>query len=305
MQEESLHVVIVASVPNKDQTETKNPIDTNEQNDGSSHEGVFQSSVDSPTFLKKQKKKLTESHVGYKIQEAKKESTGKFSLLRRLFISLATSTCFTFLLTMLMFIPLSKVIIGSIFFHECPAEPFIPVYLVVGGTVACARDLINIGMRSVLTDRAYFEYDVPITIAAFLYTMAEFAWFVYGSVFVYSLFNDFQWKDKSADNYCSSLLYMYAFVLTTMSYFLLVMTCILSAAAICVAYCLEFPGSQEQQPLATVVVVQPRGDQQIRTSEQHKYLPHHNQHQLPQQQHPDQQQPYQQQPYQQQQHQQG
>ncbi|BFZ06602.1 hypothetical protein BsWGS_09641 [Bradybaena similaris] len=278
MPDERLHLVIVASnsgILKKDASKAKI------QNEPNPPDELFQSSVDDPSFLAKQKKRLAGTHTVNKIQFAKKESPTRFSLIRTIFITFATSTCFTFLLTMLMFIPISKIIIGAIFFDECPAEPFIPIYLVVGGTVACIRDIINMCVRATLTDEKYYKYDVPITLLAFIYTMAEFGWFVYGSVYVFLLVDKFQWKDKSAKDYCSYMLYLYAFVLTAMSYFLLFMTCIISGATICAAQCLDDAESRAGNP-TTVVIVHPH-DHESQQSLQQPQQQEHWQHQQPQQ----------------------
>ena len=30
-------------------------------------------------------------------------------------------------------IPVCMIVIGSVYFHDCPAEPYIPIFLIVGG----------------------------------------------------------------------------------------------------------------------------------------------------------------------------
>ena len=37
-------------------------------------------------------------------------------------------------------IPFCMIVIGSVYFHDCPAEPYIPIFLIVGGKIFRFKD---------------------------------------------------------------------------------------------------------------------------------------------------------------------
>ena len=53
-------------------------------------------------------------------------------LLQVLILLLGTIGC-TIACSVTIVIPLAMIVVGSIYFDDCPAEPHIPVFLIVGG----------------------------------------------------------------------------------------------------------------------------------------------------------------------------
>ena len=61
-------------------------------------------------------------------------------LVKVLLLLLGTIGC-TIACGITIIIPLCMIAIGSVYFNECPAEPYIPIFLIVGGTVTPYRAL--------------------------------------------------------------------------------------------------------------------------------------------------------------------
>ena len=41
------------------------------------------------------------------------------------------------------------IVIGSVYFHDCPAEPYIPIFLIVGGSFSVFK--VNIESNLIMT----------------------------------------------------------------------------------------------------------------------------------------------------------
>lgn len=44
-------------------------------------------------------------------------------------------------------VPVAMIVIGSLHLHDCPAEGYIPIYLIVGGVFGLVKSLLNLGYR--------------------------------------------------------------------------------------------------------------------------------------------------------------
>ncbi|XP_046374193.1 uncharacterized protein LOC124147580 isoform X2 [Haliotis rufescens] len=90
-------------------------------------------------------------------------------------------------------LPFAMVAMGTIHMDNCPAEKYIPIYLIVGGSftilVVAVRVLVKICCS--------------------------------GSVWIYGLHTKYDPTDKTAANYCDNTFYLFAFWCTTASYILI------------------------------------------------------------------------------------
>ncbi|KAF4522563.1 hypothetical protein B566_EDAN012854 [Ephemera danica] len=136
-------------------------------------------------------------------------------------------------------IPGAMVVIGSLYFNECPQENKIPLYLVVGGSITLLNNLLG-NFRMQQNDDANH---VSVTtrrspLKAFITTFM-FIWFILGSIWVYKEYEPSY--DPASPNYCNPTLYLFAFWVITSSYLVLMF---ISMAICCIAFLAA--GLQEQ-----------------------------------------------------------
>ncbi|KAK7898923.1 hypothetical protein WMY93_019776 [Mugilogobius chulae] len=99
---------------------------------------------------------------------------------------------------------------GAIHLHSCPAEPYIPIYMIVLGSVS----LITLTLtytKTIWVDGPVFLF--ASTCLGLLY-LFNFCWFIAGSVWVYSVYPPNYSPDVS--NFCFKPFYLFAFVITTL-----------------------------------------------------------------------------------------
>ncbi|XP_046574024.1 uncharacterized protein LOC124282093 [Haliotis rubra] len=79
-----------------------------------------------------------------KLQEMHKESTGALSFSQKLCACLIGScTCAIFCIVIVLCVAgfalnIAKISVGAYYFHECPAQSLVPIFLIVGGVITLA-----------------------------------------------------------------------------------------------------------------------------------------------------------------------
>ena len=68
-----------------------------------------------------------------RIRDTHKSSRNFIDFLAKLLLLLLGTIGCTIACGVTVFIPICMIVIGSIHFHDCPAEPYIPLFLIVGG----------------------------------------------------------------------------------------------------------------------------------------------------------------------------
>lgn len=131
---------------------------------------------------------------------------------------------------------------GSIFVNDCPSEPFIPIYLIVGGISGIIKNigliLENIVQR--YSDRlsSYFKhskYFIYLWRAVnLIFNLFMLAWTIAGGYWVYHIYTSVTSKEY---RYCNELLYKFGFGIVTSSYILLFLTTV--CACCCIGVCLK------------------------------------------------------------------
>ncbi|GAB6022906.1 hypothetical protein CHUAL_007001 [Chamberlinius hualienensis] len=159
-----------------------------------------------------------------RVRQARRESNGFLEFLKKLFILiLGTVTC-SIIMGITMVIPITNVVIGSMYMYDCRAEPYIPVFLVVSGAFGVIKNLLNFRQQcKVREDEEYIRQD-PVSNVV---TCFMLAWFVAGCVWVYRVYEPNYERHDSVD-YCDKTLYLYTFwLLNSVFIFIgLVMSCL-------------------------------------------------------------------------------
>jgi len=158
-----------------------------------------------------------------RMREARKNSSGILDFLKRLSVIILGTLGCTVLLGITIVIPMSMLIIGAMYQQSCPAEPYIPIYLVVGGTFWCLKKMMKYGFRCKGRDEEADERRLrqsPVNILMLLIGFFLFAWFIAGCVWIYRIYPP-NYTDKDNAEYCNKTLYLFAFWLITSTYIIL------------------------------------------------------------------------------------
>ncbi|XP_065668502.1 transmembrane protein 272 isoform X2 [Hydra vulgaris] len=168
----------------------------------------------------------------------------------------------TLSLMLLLALPLSMIVIGTLYKDDCPIEPFIPIYLIVGGSFGIIKTIVIIiqrilyGEDSFSKDAVSDELPEKTPIAWMLIdsvlNLFLFTWFVAGNIWVYSKYKPyFVPPPHEPMNYCNKNLYMFSFWIITFSYIIMglicVCTCCLGLCASCTAYFVTSSNNQRNE----------------------------------------------------------
>ena len=134
--------------------------------------------------------------------------------------------------------------IGAKYKDDCPVEPFIPIYLIVGGSFGMLKTIIVLCQRArtheddldMDEDQSMSTKFIDGVLNLFLFT-----WFIAGNIWVYSKYRPNPSPPPSDPlNYCNPTLYLFAFWVITASYILMgsicFCICCLGVCASCTAF---------------------------------------------------------------------
>ncbi|RNA29483.1 hypothetical protein BpHYR1_011306 [Brachionus plicatilis] len=134
--------------------------------------------------------------------------------------------------------PIAMIVVGATSLDKCPIEPYIPVWLVVSGSIAIF--LLIVIIMSII-----FQFIKPNAVVIGLFSLIigiiglfQFAWFITGragNVWVYSKNGKIDYIDPTSVFYCDQTLYLFAFWSITVSYILFAVSII--ASTLIIIYC--------------------------------------------------------------------
>ncbi|XP_066516048.1 transmembrane protein 272-like [Hoplias malabaricus] len=120
---------------------------------------------------------------------------------------------------MVMALPIAQLVIGGLYLHDCPVQPYIPVYLLVSGAFSMVLTVLScLPCAQEPEDGRQSALSSLCTAWNSLVTLFLFCWFITGNVWIYSIY---QPSYNPGLGYCSKVLYLFAFWSTTVVYILL------------------------------------------------------------------------------------
>ncbi|XP_074073290.1 transmembrane protein 272 isoform X3 [Macrotis lagotis] len=138
---------------------------------------------------------------------------------------IASNACFIFALLAFLALPLSMAFTGMKFLEDCPIEPLIPLYLLVGGIIGSLKVSLllydSTKMRQLLAKSVVIDdddddeypwrqnahkYYIHLILSLFL-----FIWFILGNYWVFSIYlPNFIPPFHHPQDYCDKTLYLFA-----------------------------------------------------------------------------------------------
>uniref|UniRef100_A0A8W8JST0 Transmembrane protein 272 n=1 Tax=Magallana gigas TaxID=29159 RepID=A0A8W8JST0_MAGGI len=177
-----------------------------------------------------------------KIKRAKENSDGNTSFLSSIFAIFCSSTVVIVLLVIVgLVLPIAPIVIGALYLDDCPSEKYIPIYLVVTGSISMLYCCCGRCCNREQEDEGSFIDKVKVNVSRFC-ALCVIAWFIAGNVWVFSSYGDLS-TDPASGNYCHPIAFNFAFWYIIVMYslcgvFVLVVACCFCAAA-CTCTCPE------------------------------------------------------------------
>ncbi|CAG2111731.1 unnamed protein product [Medioppia subpectinata] len=195
------------------------------------------------------------------VREARKSASGLWDFVRKLILLLIGTLGCTMIIGFTLVIPLSMIIIGTIYMNECRVEN-IPEFLFIGGIVWIFKNMMNVWAQCRRQAAATAggphgqngvdEMELRYRKHESLLNCFLFGWFVAGCVVIYRAYiPDFE--DRTSVRYCNRTVYMFAFWLITSTFigFALLMTCLCGLTMSAVFANANTANADEELPVTT------------------------------------------------------
>lgn len=159
-----------------------------------------------------------------RIKYLKNEASGNLQFVHHLLLYLRNTFFFIIFLVILMFLPLSMITVGAVYHDDCPRQPNVPVFLIVGGVLALVRNAVEMAARVMQCCGYVIEEDEEVCTPwrralrrapAVLLDGLLLVWFIAGCVWVYTTVGDYS-STPGGPDYCSPELYGFAFWVVTL-----------------------------------------------------------------------------------------
>ncbi|XP_076467632.1 uncharacterized protein LOC143298637 [Babylonia areolata] len=159
----------------------------------------------------------------YQLREVQDEATDVCDYLQRVFEVAWDSLVLTVVMVLLLGMPIAMIAVGSSYEHECPREPRIPIYLLVGGSFGTIHLVILLWQQKKSRDYNYpgddddddFDDGVMSRSCRFTcYMLSAFllVWFVLGNIWVLGVWQpNFQQPLHDPQNWCHRVVFFFSF----------------------------------------------------------------------------------------------
>lgn len=154
-------------------------------------------------------------------------ATTDYSLYLRQLAGVNTPSiiCSSVSITFDLLFTLITLVVGTTNLSACPAEPRIPIYLIVSACV----NLLSIAFTILACLLHWWKRDgnllgffcvISAAVIIILLQFFNFVWLIVGSVWVFGIRPSVQWTSINAENYCQGNLYQYTFISIILQYIL-------------------------------------------------------------------------------------
>ncbi|XP_059152417.1 transmembrane protein 272-like [Physella acuta] len=169
-------------------------------------------------------------HVNYgsilfQLKEAHGESTNLYDFIQRIWEIIWQSLVLTVFLLLLFGLPISMLAMGTSYLEECPKEPKIPIYLLVGGAFGFIFICIVLWQQKrardyMLLDDSKDDADVDdddvmtrsYRFTGYILSLFLLIWFALGNYWLFGIWQpNYTQPLHEPRNWCSKQLYTYAF----------------------------------------------------------------------------------------------
>ncbi|XP_048774837.2 transmembrane protein 272-like [Ostrea edulis] len=156
------------------------------------------------------------------IQENSSDCEGLYDFLSRTYRVLWSTVLSTVFLVMLTALPISMIAVGSTYRNECPVEPRLPIYLLVGGSFGLIKVFLLLWNQNKNSNNACADEDDDADtedavvhrttkFTGFILTVFLFVWFVMGNIWFYKIdwMPNFEQPLHEPSNWCHVIVFRY------------------------------------------------------------------------------------------------
>ncbi|CAK8683703.1 transmembrane protein 272-like [Clavelina lepadiformis] len=161
------------------------------------------------------------------IKAAQRNSSNRGHFLKSVCLILFNTIGFTILIAVLLAVPIAMIVVGALNLHRCPIERFIPIWLIVGGSVGAFMQLMSIikRIKSKCEGTESEEEDgKAYSGCSGLLGCFNIAWFLAGNVWVYRIYHP-NTNPADDDSWCDATTYYLAFWVITSVYIAILFMC--------------------------------------------------------------------------------
>ncbi|XP_075265734.1 transmembrane protein 272-like isoform X2 [Convolutriloba macropyga] len=172
------------------------------------------------------------------LKAAKADSGGaNMDFFKKIVAILMGSIATTIILALFLAFPIAMIVIGALKLDDCPAEEFIPKWLLIMGCFGLLKNLMSLGQQVFNKAKDNNDKNASKNPIECILDLFLFAWFIAGSVWVYRTYETVSWKTPpSSPEYCDELLFQFSFWSLTLVYLFIALSCLLCMfGACCVA----------------------------------------------------------------------
>jgi len=155
------------------------------------------------------------------LKAAKEESTGHVGACKAIFTILVSTIGCTICIGFMLVLPISMIVIGSMYLKDCTIQRYIPIYLIVGGVFTFIRQFSSLLQRGKNQRSGETENNAKPNPLGGIIDCFLMAWFIAGNVWVYSIFDTVDTIDTTSVNYCNPTVYFFTFGVITATYILM------------------------------------------------------------------------------------
>ncbi|RLU15603.1 hypothetical protein DMN91_011356 [Ooceraea biroi] len=161
----------------------------------------------------------TYGSVVFQLKDAHLEATGICDFVFRALTVISKTMTFTICLTCLSTVPILMFIFGVQFIKDCPIEPYIPVYMLIGGALGAVRMIwalysqIRSRRPEVLSVPAARSHVSPMKLLSIALSCFLVAWFALGHYWILHIkWPEYELSLYAPNRWCHKTLYIFSLV---------------------------------------------------------------------------------------------
>lgn len=191
------------------------------------------------------------------IQEVSTESESPLEFISRVIHMLWSSIFTTVFLIILIALPVSMIGFGTAYRDECPKQPNIPIYLLVGGCFGIIKVFLMLWNQKRKRDYERFGEDDDdddiddavmirtIKFTGYVLTVFLLCWFIAGNIWFYDIWTpNYEQPLHDPKNWCSQIVYRYSFYQFIICYCIIGLQFFVLIILFCCYWCSQSKGDK-------------------------------------------------------------
>ncbi|GMR44305.1 hypothetical protein PMAYCL1PPCAC_14500, partial [Pristionchus mayeri] len=160
------------------------------------------------------------------------------------FEALSRTVTATVIFALLNIVPIGMIVIGSVNEENCAAQPKIPTWLIVLGSLYLVKAAVSAYAKWKQSKiPTLYRPHICIRLFNLLLSVGLLVWFIMGSVWVFGVSPQ---GSKGDPKYCDHFMYTFAFIFIILSYVILALSCFACCCCCCFICCRE-PREQRER----------------------------------------------------------